>query len=209
VTHYDDNYFKWQIKIGEFGGSAELFKFKDFIKISDNVLDFGCGGGFLLSNITAKNKIGIEPNEIARNYAIKNGLVVVKSTCGIENEWADVIISNHALEHTENPLYELRSLYNKLKKGGVIVFVVPQEFKTKFRLNDINKHLYTWCPLCAGNLFNAAGFDVKIVKTIRYKWPPHYSMIRKYFGARFFNFISKVYCILSRSGYQVRIIAYK
>ena len=49
--HYDDAYFSWQKTIGEFGGWACLTMFADYIKPADRVLDFGCGGGYLLSRI--------------------------------------------------------------------------------------------------------------------------------------------------------------
>lgn len=47
-THYDAEYFNWQKNIGAFGGWANSFKFKNSISKSDTVIDFGCGGGFLL-----------------------------------------------------------------------------------------------------------------------------------------------------------------
>ena len=68
-NYYNEDYFNdYQKKIGEFGGKANLFKFEEHIKNTDNVLDFGCGGGFLLSNLDCKYKAGIEINSIARKY---------------------------------------------------------------------------------------------------------------------------------------------
>ena len=60
-------------KIGEFGGKANLFKFKKYISKKDNVLDFGCGGGFLLNNLDCNYKAGIEINPVARDFC-KNHL---------------------------------------------------------------------------------------------------------------------------------------
>ena len=65
-THYDNKYFDWQSPIGEFGGWANLTKFQPFIRNDFNVIDFGCGGGYLLNNIQCKEKIGIEVNDSAR-----------------------------------------------------------------------------------------------------------------------------------------------
>jgi len=51
---------------------------------------------------------------------------------------ADVIISNHALEHTLHPLQELEALLPKLKPGGKVVFVVPCEsIARKHKPDDI------------------------------------------------------------------------
>ena len=60
-NYYQEDYFEnYQKKIGEFGGKANLFKFKKYIKLSDTVLDFGCGGGFLLKFLDCKNKANIK-----------------------------------------------------------------------------------------------------------------------------------------------------
>jgi 2-polyprenyl-3-methyl-5-hydroxy-6-metoxy-1,4-benzoquinol methylase len=64
--HYNHKYFSWQKSIGEFGGWANLPKFMDYIKPEYNIIDFGCGGGYLLKNIECKHKIGIEVNPSAR-----------------------------------------------------------------------------------------------------------------------------------------------
>ena len=100
-THYDSTYFnKFQKKVGELGGKMNKFKFDKHIKETDTVLDFGCGGGFLLNNLGCKKKIGIEVNDFARNYCInKFGIDCFMSLDEIENNSIDVIISNHCLEH--------------------------------------------------------------------------------------------------------------
>src|SRR5580698_9304380 len=64
-SYYDANYFNWQKDIGAFGGWANAFKFKKSVKPGDTVIDFGCGGGFLLQNLNGGTKIGIEPNAAA------------------------------------------------------------------------------------------------------------------------------------------------
>src|SRR6185437_15061148 len=145
--HYDADYFKWQASVGEFGGWVNLPKFLPYVKPGDRVIDFGCGGGFLLKNMPAKEKIGIELNPSAREHAKSIGLKTVASSEEIEDSWADLIISNNALEHTTNPLDELKALHAKLKQNGRIVFVVPCEtIHYHYKPNDINHHLYSWSP---------------------------------------------------------------
>lgn len=74
-SHYDEKYFEWQRKVGKFGGIANLFKFEEYIESDSDILDFGCGGGFLLSNIqTSGKKIGVEINPSARDVAKQNGI---------------------------------------------------------------------------------------------------------------------------------------
>lgn len=209
-TYYDAEYFNWQKDIGAFGGMTNKLKFSDYIKSEDKVIDFGCGGGFLLANIPAREKIGIELNASAREHAAKIGIKAVSSASMVEDNWADVIISNHALEHTFEPLNELKMLYPKLKKGGKIIFVVPCEhISFKYVPEDINQHIYSWSPMCAGNLFELAGFRVLESKPYIHKWPRHYMMYRKILGEKLFHFICKIYAHFERTWFQVRVIAIK
>lgn len=205
-THYSEEYFDWQKNIGAFGGVANLFKFVDYIKPTDNVIDFGCGGGYLLGNINCADKIGIEINDVAREEASKHGIKTVKSAHEIEDEWADILISNNALEHTHRPLDEIKGLLPKLKKGGRFVFIVPNDFNIAYKPGNRSQHLYSWCEMSAGNLFTTAGFKVDKVETIKHMWPPNYHKIWKRFGQRIFDIICKIYSRLYADWYQIRVI---
>ena len=99
MEYYNNDYFDWQKNIGAFGGEANLFKFENFISPSDNVVDFGAGGGYLLNHIKNHNKIGIEINDVARSNAEKFGLKMVANIldvgCGtglVLNEVRTVLI---------------------------------------------------------------------------------------------------------------------
>ncbi|MDR2929038.1 MAG: class I SAM-dependent methyltransferase [Cytophagaceae bacterium] len=116
-THYNKEYFSWQKSIGEFGGWANKHKFLNYISKDDVVMDFGCGGGFLLKNIICRKKIGVEINSSAAETARQNGLEVYSIVDDVPDEIVDIIISNNALEHTRYPLHELKKLYKKLKPG--------------------------------------------------------------------------------------------
>ena len=59
-------------KIGKFGAIFNKNKFTPYIKKSDVVLDFGCGGGYLLNNIECAEKYGLEINEVAIEKQKKN-----------------------------------------------------------------------------------------------------------------------------------------
>lgn len=207
--HYNLDYFEWQKSSGGFGGKADLFKFKNFIKKSDNVLDFGSGGGYLLKNIQCKDKLGIEINKFARKTSEENGVKAVSSIENTPDGWADAIISNHALEHVLNPYETLIKLKKKLKNGGRAIFVVPFEVKNSYKNDDINMHLYTWSPQNLGNLFKVAGYKIVSVDQINHLWPPFYSIIYKLFGQKIFDVICRIYCRLYGKMYQVRVVAQK
>ena len=178
-SHYDEKYWAFQKEIGKIGGLLNKFKFNYVIKPDLAVLDFGCGGGYLLSNYTCAKKIGVEINPSARTVAAESGIETYASIQEVPSEYVDVIISNHAMEHVENPLEILKHLYRALKPGGTIVIVVPCEQYTEtayhYKENDINNHLFTWCPMTLGNLSKAAGFKVMESVDFQHQWIPNYA----------------------------------
>ncbi len=205
--HYDKKYFKWQKKIGEFGGKANLFKFEKYICSNDVVLDFGCGGAYLLQEIECKKKYGVEINETARKEARNKGIICKANVDDIPADSIDVIISNHCLEHVTNPYDVLVSLKRVLKKSGKIIFVVPNENSFKVREDDVNMHLYTWNPQHFRNLFTVAGYEVVEADSIKHKWPPYYWIVQKLIGWKLFHVICKIWCQIRRHGYQTRVVA--
>jgi len=209
-SHYDDQYFDWQAPIGEFGGWANQTKFIKYISEHSEVLDFGCGGGFLLRNLKCAKKVGVEVNPAAAATAKKNGLEMFRSVDKIPDDYVDVIISDNALEHTLQPLQELKSLYKKLKTGGKIIFVVPCEaISYSYKPNDINHHLDSWSPMCIGNLFTEAGFSVIESKPYIHKWPPKYQLIAKIGGRPLFEIACRIFGRIERTWFQVRVIGEK
>jgi len=208
--HYDDKYFLWQKNSGIFGAWANKTIFNPYIKFDDKVLEFGCGGGYLLKSIRCSDKIGIEINDKAIEQASLNSIKVFKSVEECPDNYFDIIYSTNALEHVLHPLLELQALHNKLKQDGKIIFIVPCEsISFSFKENDINNHLYSWSPMNIGNLFKEAGFKVIESKPFIHKWPPKYEIIAKYFGRGVFNTLSKIYGRLSRKWFQVKVVATK
>lgn len=124
---YNKKYFNWQKDIGKFGGLANKFKFEEHIEKDDVVVDFGSGGGYLLGVVECRDKLGIEINKVARREASSNDIRSVSSIDEVDDDYADVIISNHALEHVDCPLEIIKRLKPKLKNEGKIIFVVPHQ----------------------------------------------------------------------------------
>jgi SAM-dependent methyltransferase len=173
-------------------------------------LDFGCGGGYLLKNINCGLKAGVEINRSAAEIARKNGIEVYGSVGEVPDNYVDVIISNHALEHTRQPLLELQTLHSKLEAGGKIIFVVPCESVTRsYNPNNVNYHLYSWSPMSMGNLFTEAGFSVLESKPYIHKWPPGYRHIARIGGRGLFDFACRIYGRIERSWFQVKVVAEK
>jgi len=205
--YYDEGYFEWQKTIGRFGGRANLFKFADFVETDHNVVDFGCGGGFLLGNLNCRGKLGVELNPHARAEAARGGIQSVATIGEVPDAWADVIVSNHALEHVPDPLAILRPMLAKLKPGGRAVFVVPhQDHREEFNPDDQNHHLYTWNRQTLGNLFLKAGFEVEQVEMLQHMWPPDYMKLFDELGEEGFHAACRQHAA-ANANYQVRIVA--
>jgi SAM-dependent methyltransferase len=208
--HYDTEYFEWQRSIGEFGGWFSLHKFAPHIRQTDTVLDFGCGGGYLLSNIRCARKIGVEINPAARVQAKKNGVEVFETSAEVLDGIADVIVSDHALEHTTDPIGQLRSLYRKLRPGGKIVILIPCEtHRWKYVPNDINYHLFSWGPMTFGNTLTEAGFHVIEVKPTFHKPPYQAVRLSKILPRPLFHLAGKIWAHLKRDWIEIKAVATK
>lgn len=162
TSHYDKDYFAWQKKSGIASGMLDCWKFEKYTDETKEVLDLGCGGGYILDKLKASKKFGVEINLFARVEAAKKGITVFENIRSIPAELLfDVIISHHALEHVLDPFNILVELEGHLKKNGTIILFLPfndWRKEKKYKSGDINSHLFTWSPLNIGNLLSAAGY---------------------------------------------------
>jgi SAM-dependent methyltransferase len=214
IDHYNQKYFDYQKEIGIFGGFANQIKFENLIKENKKVLDFGCGGGYLLSTFKNIERYGVEINPIAKDEAIKNNIIVFDSSQKLPSEYFDLIISNNSLEHTHNPLLELKELYRSLKKGGMICLVVPLDsINYKYKENDIDFHLYSWSPMNLGNLLITANFKVISSEPFIHKWIPFWRRFKKLLNGKtswyIFHILCKIYGRIDRKWWQVKAIGVK
>jgi SAM-dependent methyltransferase len=155
-------------------------------------------------------EFGVEVNPGAIEAARANGLEVFSSVDEVPDGYVDVIVSDSALEHTLQPPQELKSLYRKLEPGGKAIFVVPCEaISSLYEPNDINHYLYSWSPMCIGNLFTEAGFSIIESKPYIHKWPPNFEAIVKLGGRRLFEVACRIYGRWERSWFQVKVVAEK
>ena len=89
-----------------------------------------------------------------------------------------------------------------------MVFVVPCENVWHcFVANDVNQHLFSWGPMCLGNLFAAAGYDVIESKRYVHTWPRGFRLIQRWFGWSMFHTVCRIYGFFSFGVGQVRVIA--
>ncbi|MGD0338460.1 MAG: methyltransferase domain-containing protein [Bacteroidota bacterium] len=181
INHYlgdkGRDYFAWQ---GEDGITQALFNkhlWQPFISHDDDILDFGCGGGFLLKVLDGRKKVGIEVNPYACESARKLGIKVYSTISEAGNKF-DKIISSHALEHVPHPRQVLMELKEKLRneKSRLLLLLPLDDWRSGsnkyYNPADQNMHLHTWTPQLLGNLINSCGMRVIDIRLIRHAWPP-------------------------------------
>lgn len=178
-SFYNKEYWKWQSQGVELGGKIQAqILFQEYINKNDKVLDFGCGSGTTLKNLTCSEKVGFEINPYAIKFNIEENKINTYSTFeNLTDNYFDIIISNHALEHTPTPYEDLLKLKDKLKIGGKIVIYVPSmedelgklnKQNNKFDLNDRDNHLFNWNYQLLSNLVIKCGFKLLDAKTKPY-----------------------------------------
>jgi SAM-dependent methyltransferase len=204
-SHYEgaagERYFTLYNQKGALLGKLNAWKFAPFIKPSDNVLDFGCGGGWLLRELSCRNKYGIEPNPAARSCCSSLGIEVFPSVEELPgNLQFDVIISHHALEHVPYPIQALKELRLKLRHNGRLVVVIPLDdwrVQLDFTGQDLDHHLHTWTPRLFANSLREPGFRTECAKIITDAWPPKVEKLSK-MPAPIFKFICHIWSLLRR-----------
>lgn len=170
-------YFRWQRNIGLASAKFNSFIFDPYVSHQDDVLEFGCGGGYLLHSLTARTKVGVDINPAARAQATRLGLTVYGSLDEILDQRFSRILTSHALEHVPNPYEALIQLKSLLMPEGLLVWLSPMDdwrtaTQRQWRSDDLDMHLYAWTPLLMGNLLKSAGYSPRSISIITHAFPP-------------------------------------
>jgi SAM-dependent methyltransferase len=172
-------YFSWQSGGGDFAARITAHTFRRFAKPGDTIIDFGCGGGFLLKELGGRDNIGVEINPVAREHAQSLGVRCYATTGEVPDAVADVIISNHALEHVPYPIGALGELRRKLRPSGSLILCVPIDnwrHQKHYDRADLNHHLHTWTPQLLGNTLSDAGYEVLEIRPRIFAWPKRWTV---------------------------------
>ena len=81
----------------------------------------------------------------------------------------------------------------------------PNDPNFNFKENDINQHLYTWCPQTFGNLAKLANFKIISCGAFQHQWCPDYKQNwnKEDFHERCFKYAK------DNGNYQVRLVCTK
>ena len=148
-----------------------------------NILDFGCGFGWLLKNLNNKTwkKYGVEISTLARKNAENNGIKTYNSLKKIKIKKFDIITLIHVIEHLRNPINFLKKIIKRLKKNGYIIIETPdfdsamaREYNKKFRLLHDKTHISLFSSESLIRLVRDLGLEI-----VKIEYP--------YFEGPFFN----------------------
>ena len=175
VGREGERYFRWQSGQSKAAASLILPKVQRLVRPEDDLLDFGCGAGELLSRLVARSKVGVDVNEAALGAARDRGLDVYRSLAEVPAaKRFDVVLSNHCLEHVLYPIAALREIQERLRPGGRLIVCLPIDdwrYQRRYDPDDINHHLHTWTPLLLGHTLAEAGFEVGAMRIVTEAWP--------------------------------------
>jgi len=154
------------------------------IKRYGKLLDVGCAFGFFLEKARARGyeTMGVEVSKEASQYAVeKLGLKVINApfdkAAALPLDYFDIITLWHVIEHLDNPFETLVLLKKYLKKDGILVIEVPNEFNSLFmRLRRIKftkrepvtpppKHLYWFTPKTLASIVTKSGYHILKIET--------------------------------------------
>jgi len=144
------------------------------------VCEIGCGDGALLLDLQREGHIvtGVEPDPSARSVAEGNalGLRVSVGTAeelpdDVTSRRFDVVVMNHVLEHTVDPIAAVSNALGLLAPGGVLVIETPNHRALGFQragatwaFLDVPRHLHFFTEASLRKTCAAAGAKVQEVE---------------------------------------------
>ena len=175
-------YFGYQGSGGIESGELEARKLRPYIGTPQSVLDFGCGGGFLLEVLgrSVPTVCGVEPNPHARESCSRRGIEAVPSIADLGGRKFDAVVSNHCLEHVPYPIAALREIKTCIARDGVLVMALPiDDWRRQRNIGepDNDHHLHTWTPTLIRNTLFEAGYATEKAVVLTYAWPRYWQRL--------------------------------
>jgi SAM-dependent methyltransferase len=159
------------------------------------ILEIGCGRGLLLRHLAQLGHEchGIERSALAARRAAQSEELRVYTQplekCHFADEYFDVVILWHVLEHLDHPQATLAQISRLLKPGGLLCLEVPNlsslqscsTGKNWFHL-DVEHHLYHFSLNGLHQLLLSTGFNVEETTTLSVEQGP-YGVLQSWLNA--------------------------
>ncbi|MFN8415003.1 MAG: class I SAM-dependent methyltransferase [Cytophagaceae bacterium] len=145
-----------------------------FLKSTDKgrMLDFGCGNGWLMDNLTTKgwDCYGLDFDEKSVAYCTSNGLKVKVGDIASQNYpdgYFDAITINHVIEHVYDVDVLISDAFKVLKKGGSLIIATPNTanwqhgvYKDQWFQLDPPRHLHLFNNKNLETIVKRNGFSI-------------------------------------------------
>ncbi len=141
------------------------------------ILDVGCGPGKLLRVLREQgwDVYGVDFSPLAVEYArSKHNLNVTLgelATAGYKDNFFDVVMFSHSLEHIYEPVETLREVHRILRPGGLLMICIPNAGSLEARVFgkwwvqwDVPRHLFHFTKATMAQLLSKAGFRLVGIK---------------------------------------------
>lgn len=185
--YYPDNYrtrkmlktelIESKIKTFRTKRKALFFKHPWYLEFpaGTNVIDIGCGSGELLLRLKelSCNAYGIDIDDTTSKF-LREVMSLNVTTWDIDDgipfpdDFFDVIIMRHSLEHIYNPVHVLHEIRRALKPDGLLLIGVPNIDSFVSKITgiywgdlDVPRHLFHFSPSTISTLLNEAGFSIE------------------------------------------------
>jgi 2-polyprenyl-3-methyl-5-hydroxy-6-metoxy-1,4-benzoquinol methylase len=142
-------------------------------RAGDTLLDIGAGTASFLESAMNDGweTYGIEPNNKARDLALKKGLKLKENIDLLQKRNFQVITMWHVLEHLPNLDVQIAKIVSLLNKDGTLILAVPnfQSYDAKYYKEfwaayDVPRHLSHFSQLSIKLLFAKHGMKVIKIK---------------------------------------------
>lgn len=191
---YEENFFSWIV------GDAIIDLALNYSSLKGNILDYGCGHGFLISKLL-KKCISCEGLEFSADSANKTrekfgkeknfrGVTLAQTLpTPLESEKYDFIFIIETIEHLLPDYLEstLKEIHRVAKTEGMILITVPNDEvleASKVQCPECGcifhsvQHINSWRKDSLSSLMRKVGFDTIVCKTMRFKETGRFATIQ-------------------------------
>ena len=154
-----------------------------YLKKQTNIIDFGCGTGIMLKNLSQYGQAtGMDVSQEALDYCRQNNCDATLIQGNLETvsmqPQFDVALALDVLEHTGNDLLATKNIYDALNENGICIVTVPAfDFLwSKHDENCMHKRRYTKAELA--RLASQAGFTIDYISYYNFWLFPMMVLVR-------------------------------